>query len=236
MDEKIDLPKPLRVNWKKLAFYVIPAALIIGVLLSRLGTKKNQSEKDFVAATAAFTKWNHILDHESTELAQLEKAMKKHPELQARFDGGIGQGLLAAIAPKKAAPFIERSLSRAKRAYYSEYSKTSLKISQGHYKEALEEALHLKEKMVSDTGYWNKIEDKSALFAFTIMRIAILSQELGEKQQELSAWEEIKSYIQPEGNISPRHEGFKQLFAHFTVQETTLLDYIKTREEDLRRS
>lgn len=236
MDEEIDLPKPVTVNWKKVGLYVIPAVLIIGVLVSRIGTKKNQSEKDFVAATAAFTKWNHILDHESAELVQLEKAMKKHPELQACFDGAIGQSLLAATAPKEAAPFIQRSLSRAKRAYYSEYSMTSLKISQGLYKEALEEALHLKEKMASDTGYWDKIEGSSALFAFNIMRIATLSQQLGEKQQELSAWKEIKSHIQPEGNISPRHEGFKQLFTHFTVQETTLLDYIKTREEDLRRS
>lgn len=236
MDEEIDLPKPVMVNWKKIGLYVIPAALIIGVLVSRLGTKKNQSEKDFVAATTAFTKWNHILDHESVELAQLEKIMKKHPELQARFDAGIGQGLLAAIAPKEATPFIERSLSRAKRAHYSEYSKTSLKISQGCYKEALEEALQLKEKMASDSGYWERIEDSSALFAFNLMRIATLSQQLGEKQQELSAWKEIKSHAKPGGSNSSRHEGFKQLFTHFTVQETTLLDYIKTREEDLRRS
>ncbi|MCP5505567.1 MAG: hypothetical protein H7A38_01625 [Chlamydiales bacterium] len=233
MDEEIDLPKPVMVNWKKIGLYVIPAALVIGVLVSRLGTKKTQSEKDFVAATAAFTKWNHILNHESLELAQLEKMIKKHPELQARFDGAIGQSLLAAIAPKEATPFIVRSLGRTKKAYYGEYSKTSLKVSQGHYKEALEEALHLKEKMASDSDYWNKLGNSSALFAFNQMRIATLSQQLGEKEQELSAWKEIKSHIQSSGKNSPGHEGFKQLFSHFTVQEATLLDYIKTREEDL---
>lgn len=234
MEEEIDLPKPVMVNWKKIGIYVVPAALIVGVLVSKLGAKKTQSEKDFVTATSAFTKWSQILDQNGTELAQLEKIVKKHPELRAQYDAPVGQSLLAVIAPQEASPFIERSLQRTNQPYYSDYSKTSLKISQGRYQEALQESLSLKEKMLSDGSYWEKLDDSSSLFAFNLMRTAILSQQLGNKAEELSAWQEIKSYgapIKKDDKIG--QAGFKQLLTHFTVQETTLLDYIKTREEDL---
>lgn len=237
MDEKIDLPKPIMINWKKIGLYVIPVALIIGVLVSKLGIRKAQSEKDFVSATAAFTKWSQILDKNGEELAQLERMIKKHPELHAQYDAPVGQSLLAAIAPKEASPYIERALQRTKHPYYNEYSKTSLKISEGSYKEALQEALSLKEKMVADGEYWEKLEESSALFAFNLMRIAILSQQIGNKEEELSAWREIISYSSPTRKDDKIGQaGFKQLFTHFTVQETTLLDYIKAREEDLSRS
>lgn len=234
MDEEIDLPKPVMVNWKKIGVYVVPAALIIGVLVSKLGAKKTQSEKDFVTATAAFTKWSQILDQNGAELAQLEKIVKKHPELRAQYDAPVGQSLLAAIAPQEASPFIERTLQRTNQPYYSDYSKTSLKISHGSYQEALQESLSLKEKMLSDGEYWDKLDESSSLFAFNLMRIAVLSQQLGEKEKELSAWQEIKSYSDPiKKDDKIGQAGFKQLLTHFTVQETTLLDYIKTREEDL---
>lgn len=239
MEEDFDLPKPVTFNWKKVGLYALPAALIVGVLVSKLGTKKTQSEKDYVSATVAFTKWDQILDENGPELTQLEKIVKKHPELQAQYDAPVGQNLLAAIAPNEATPFIERSLNRTKNLYYEDYSKDSLKISQGKYDEALQGALTLKEKMLSDSQYWEKLEDNSALFAFNLMRIAILSQQTGNKEEELSAWQEIKSYAgmsqnDPQGE-KVGHAGFKQLFSHFSVQETTLLDYIKAREEDLRK-
>jgi hypothetical protein len=238
MDEEFELPMRASVDWKKIALYVLPAALIAGLLVAKLGTKKGRAEGDYVSATAAFTKWEKVLDQSGDEFAQLDKLVKKHPELHAHYDAPIGQNLLAAISPQEATPFIERTLDRTKQPYYSDYARTSLKISEGKYQEALGEAVNLKEEMLSDSAYWEKSKDNSALFAFNLMRIATISQQLKNDETELEAWSEIKQYGGWGKDSSPSkligHEGFKQLLSHFSVQETTLLDYIETREEELR--
>lgn len=237
MNKEIDLPKPMLLNWKKMALYVLPIALVAGALVAKLGTRKAQSEKDFIAGATAFTKWSKGLEQNGSELAQLEKIMKKHPELCAKYDALLGQSLIANIAPKQAMIYVDRALKRTNQPYYQEYSQTSLKITQESFEEALQEALSLKEKILLDQQYWARLDQSSALYAFNLLRIALLSQKKGDKASELSAWQEIKSY-----NTSPQKDnkigqfGFKQLFSHFTVQETTLLDYIKIREEDLRKS
>jgi hypothetical protein len=237
MNEEIDLPKPMLLNWKKVALYVVPIALVAGTLVAKLGTKKAQSEKDFIEGATVFTKWNKVLDQNGPELAQLENIMKKHPELCAEYDTLLGQSLIAIIAPKQAMTYVNRALKRTNPPYYQEYSQTSLKITQGSFEEALQEALSLKEKMLLDQQYWERLDQSSALYAFNLLRIALLSQKIGNEASELSAWQEIKSY-----NPSAKKDnkigqlGFKQLFTHFTVQEITLLDYIKIREEDLRKS
>lgn len=240
MNDEFNLPKRILFDWKKLALYVLPVALIAGVLVAKLGTKKGRAEGDFVSATAAFTKWDQILDQTSDEFSNLEKLVSKHPELHAHYDAPIGQNLLAAIAPKKAAPYIERTLKRTSQPYYSDYARTSLKISEGSYGEALDEARVLKEKLISDPTFWEKGKGSSALFAFNLMRIATLSRELSNRESELKAWREIKQYGGWEKGSQKSemigHVGFMQLQKHFSVQETTLLDYIKTREEELSKS
>lgn len=238
MDEELDLPRQVLVDWKKIAVYVLSAALIAGLLVAKLGTRKGRAEGDYVSATAAFTKWKQVLERNGDDFAKLSKLVKKHPELQARYDAPIGQYLLAAIAPQEAAPFIERTLLRTKQPYYSDYARTSLKISEKKYQEALDEALSLKDKMNSEPLYWEKSKDSSSLFAFNLMRIATLSQQLNQSETEIEAWKEIKDYGGWEKDEPPveliGHEGFKQLLSHFSVQETTLLDYIEAREEELR--
>ncbi len=234
MDEELDLPKRVLYDWKKLALYVLPAAIVAGILVAKLGTKKGRAEGDYVSATAAFTKWDQILDQKSDEFASLERLVKKYPELHAHYDAPIGQNLLAFIAPDKAAPYVERTLKRTNQPYYSDYARTSLKISEGNYAEALEEASSLREKIIEDP------KDHSVLLAFNLMRIATLSRELNNHERELEAWREIKRYGGwEEGIRNPeivKHEGFKELQKHFSVQETTLLDYIQAREEVLRKS
>ncbi len=238
MDEEFDLPQRVFVNWKKIGLYALPVALVAGLLVAKLGTKKGRAEGDYVSATAAFTKWEQVLDQDGDDFAKLEKLVKKHPELQAHYDASIAQALLAAISPQEATPFIERTLQRTQQPYYSDYARTSLKISEERYQEALDEALSLKDKMHSDSSFREKSKNHSALFAFNLLRIATLSEQLNHKESELEAWKEIKRCGGWDKESSPTnsigHEGFKQLLSHFSVQETTLLDYIEAREEELR--
>ncbi|MDJ0651914.1 MAG: hypothetical protein QNJ27_02765 [Simkaniaceae bacterium] len=238
MNKEYDLPWRVFVNGKKIGVYALSAALIAGLFIAKFEAKKERAKRDYVAATAAFTKWEQALDQGGSSLAKLKKLVEKHPELQAHYDPSIAQSLLANISPQEATPFIERTLQRTKQPYYIDYARTSLKIGEKRYQEALEEALSLKDKMASDSSFWEKSKKNSALFAFNLLRIATLNQQLNHKESELEAWTEIKQYGGWDQQHSPTdsmgHEGFKQLLSHFSRQETTLLDYIKAREEELR--
>ncbi|MCB1115126.1 MAG: hypothetical protein KDK71_01550 [Chlamydiia bacterium] len=234
MIEEIEIPKHKLINWKKVGWYVLPVALLVYGLVVKFGVGKAQLEKDYVAATVSFKKWNQILDSKDKEFIQLDKLVKKHPELQSHYDASVGQGLLAALSVNEASPYIERTIKRTNRPFYADFSKATLKMSQGKYREALQDSLNLREHMLSNIQQ----NDHSTLFAFNLLRIAILSQRLGAKDQELLAWQELKTHGGWAGEdqmVTPsKHAGFKQLLDHFTVQETSLLDYIQAREEDLK--
>lgn len=218
MDAEIDLPKPMLFDWKKILAYVIPIAVLAGIFVAKLGSRSGRAEHDFVSATRDFVKWDQVLNKKTEGLVALEGMFKKRPELKARYDAPIAQKLLSVKSAKSAAPYVERTLERTHQPYYSDYARTSLLVGEEKYGEALVEARALKEKLALE-------KESSALFAFNLLRIATLCQELGDRKGELAAWEEMK--------VSSGHEGFKQLLSHFSVQETTLLDYIKSREEDL---
>lgn len=236
---EVDLPQRLFFDWKKVLYYALPLVLILGLIVVKIGSRKGRAEADFVAATNAFLKWDQVLEKKGEDLASLQKLMKKHPELHAYYDPQIGQNFLAIHQAEEAAPYIERTLKRTQQPFYSDYAQTSLKISGGKYAEALKEAYALKENLLKEESFWRNGKEDSSLFAFNLMRIATLCQELGDYQGELAAWKEIKLYGGWDKDVSTDEKigqaGFKQLLSHFTVQETTLLDYIQAREEDISK-
>lgn len=232
-----DLPKPIFFNWKKVLYYALPALVVFGVVLVKIGSKKGRAEADYVAAHHAFLKWDQILEKNGEDFVNLQTLMQKHPELHTYYDSKIAHNLIALRDAKEAAPYVERTVKRTKQPYYSDYAQTSLKISGGYYTDALQEALLLKENLLKDENVWVKGENASSLFAFNLMRIATLYQELEDTPGELKAWQEIKHYG-GWSESSPaaekiRQAGFQQLLSHFTVQETNLLDYIQAREEEI---
>jgi len=192
---------------------------------------------DYVEAHNAFVRWDQEPEKEEGSLVRLQELMKKRPELRPRYDHQIGQNLLMLTDIDKASLYITQALERTKRPYYSDYAKTSLKISNGEYAEALTEARRLKETLLTDGE-----ETHSVLFAFNLMRIATLCQELEDTAGELTTWKEIKRYggwereedaSADEAAAVTQPRGFKQLLHHFTLQEVTLADYIREREEQI---
>jgi hypothetical protein len=236
MDLEIDLPKRVLFSWKKILMYALPVAVFAGLLIGKTHARSGRHEKDYVAATKSFTKWEEVLENRDRELVSLQKIMKSHPELHAHYDALIGQDFLASHSPNEAKPFVERALKRTDQPYFSDYAKTSMLIGEKKYEEAFEASNQLKEQMLGDDAFW-KSEKSSALFAFNLFRIAILSGQLKDSASEKLAWSELKRYGGWDGSSSPDpkigQEGFEQLLSHFTVQETSLLDYIAFREEDL---
>ena len=166
--------------------------------------------------------------------------MKKHPELKAEYEAKLAQDFIAVQESKKAREFGNKVIERTNQPYYRDYAQTSLLLSEQKFEDALEQALCLKRQMLADEAFWEKGQKTkgygSGLFAFNLMRIATLYQELGMKDRELEAWRDLKAFAgwnAPQKDVRIGQEGFQSLLHHFTVQDMTLLDYISAREAEL---
>ncbi len=90
-------------------------------------------------------------------LSNLEKPLKSHPELEAKFGTHIAQRLLSLGEVHKADPYAKAAIKRSQELtspYYSRFSKNTLLIAQGKYAAALEEAKRLKSELESDDAFW----------------------------------------------------------------------------------
>jgi len=226
-------PREVCKKWRKVAlYYVLPSLFIMSAFLLKLeGWRQGvHAERDYVTAKKAFLRWDQLPPEEGKEdFLILHKLLKKHPELHAYYDASIGQNFLALNNVQEATFYVEQTLKRTKQSYYSDYAQTSLMISRGEYGAALKRAQKLKNMLLENENHLIN----NAIFAFNLMRIAILCQELGENAEELEAWKEIKFYSNCEG--SRPNTGFDQLLRHFTVQEISLLDYILAREKEMQK-
>lgn len=224
-------------HWKKKACYLVLILLSIGLVVGNLVKSNAHFDQDYLLIKQIVAKWEQgepLLEENTLEL---KKLLKKYPDLSAQYDAFIGQTLLANFSTQEATPFIDRTLSRTGQPYFGDYGRTSLKISKGRYEEALQEAVDLKERVIKDKAFWEKSKEGSVLFAFNLMRIAVLNQQLQRWVEEQKAWQEVKQY--GAGKIvsfaeANKSDSFKEIFNHFSAQDTTLLDYIQTREEVLR--
>jgi len=231
----------LGIEYKKVFYIILLVFLVIALFVVQFGSRKEQSEKDYVAVANAFTTWAQILDTNDESFTQVKKLLIKHPELKAEYDPQIAQNLLIAGAEKEAKPFLDEILLRNSLPYYSDYSRTSFTIASKNYEKALDEAVSLKQSMLQDQNFLGALKEKqsygSNLFAFNLLRIATLHQALNHQNEENLAWKEFKQCAGWEKEDASMHkidkEGFNTLLSHFTIQDISLLDYIGAREKQL---
>jgi hypothetical protein len=206
------------------------AIIVVGVMVVFQGFKK-EPEADFLIAEMAFRRW------EKTSLAQLQTLLKKHPELHTKYDGPIARKLLASSEAGLAASFGKAALKRVKdlSPYHTHFSETSLLIGEGQLTEALAKAKELKNLIDSDTAFPGQ-KYGSILFAFNLLRIAMLEKTVGTKEGEKSAWQELKKHAgwSEEPFITKYDpEAFRLLAENFRSKEISLADYIRHREKFL---
>ena len=231
------------LDYKRFLIFIIPFFLIVFFLIFKMSVAKSKAEGDFLAAKAAFAKWNSDSKLDSVHLQTLKSVIKKHPELAAPYESQIIQKMLALGEEKKSRHYVENLLKRAANkpnSYYTKFSKTSLLIEQGERSVALERSVRLKEEMLSDNNFRQAaMRYGSTLFAFNLLRIAMLSQALEQSDKELVAWRELAEYAKWDnvGNEAPAihldPKAFDELLSHFTDKNLSLKDYIKYRETRL---
>jgi tetratricopeptide (TPR) repeat protein len=202
------------------------------------------NKSDYLEVGNAFSAWSADESRNPKIPKSLEQPLNRHPELEAKFGTSIAQRLLALGNVKKAGQYANAALKRARdltSPYYERFSRNTLLISQGKFDSALDEAKRMKADLEQDDGFWEGrdkfIRSGTALYAYNLVRIAALERELGSKEGELKAWEELVRNAgwkeQPANMKTYDPEAYSLLAKNFSQGDVSLLDYIEQRKKEL---
>lgn len=228
MNKKTQNEIPPEMGWKEnfLKFYFFHkqkvfqglfAVLAITILAITYATKEEGSS-GFLQAKTAFEQWKKTPESESLA-KEMERGLHKIPGFRRLFEAEIAQVCLShgqvERANEKAAPCISRLQEDF--PLHAAFAKASLLIEEKEYQKALEASVTLKERLEGSKEF-------VSLKGWNLVRLAFLHKQLQNSSGELAAWEEVKTFIQEEG------EGVNMGLGK---SDFSLADYIAHREHEL---
>ncbi len=223
----------IQSHGKTLLYAALGVILALFALFHVMARSRSAAPTDYAAAEAAYLSWVADASEGDPLLNDLKPLMDKHPELHAKYDPLLAQRLLLEKDPSYASNTLKRIDKEA--PYFSQFAHTSLLIAQGTFSSALEEAQKLKQALEADDLFWEKqsqaVRHGAILYAFNLVRIAMLAQKIGDAEGELLAWEE---WEKREGKTY-HPEALFLLEQVFREQDLSLSDYIAYRKADLKR-
>ncbi len=215
------------------------AAIALLILVYRLlsgGYEK--AEREYLEADRAFQIFTQNSQGNADPLTtkealkNLHAILQRHPELHAKYDGLIAQTLINRGEVDSAIGYTNLALARTdseSSPFYRDYSQTTLLIGERHYRDALKDALNLQQKMSEQLQVKEHLFG-DVLFAFNLLRIAALQQELDQKEAELASWEQWKEFVSKSNDSA-----LAQIMETLTVGNIALKDYIETRKAILKQ-
>lgn len=239
-------------HYGRYALFILLGLLVVLFFIYRLSSGGSEkAEKDYFNADREFQLFAKPILEETELLAstealnRLEAIMQRRPELHAKYDGLIAQTLIFRGEMSKASHFANLALTRTSsenQPYYTEYAQTTLLIGSQQYEEALMRSQELQRKM-TDTLAQSQDNPQRAfgdtLYAFNLVRIGMLQQQLGLSKDELKTWQEWEHFVQQkqginlEGMVSSAP--FEKQLSHFADKKISLLNYIEAREKTLQQ-
>jgi hypothetical protein len=155
----------------------------------------------YASGESAYAKWRAAPEDEAL-YQTMRGALQKTPALEKRYEAAIAQTLFDLGKTEEGLGLARNSLKRVdgETPFHTAYAAQTLLIQQGNYSEALKGALELQEKMdvLLDRTAWNahSLSGGSLLYAYNLLRIASLQQELGNQAGEQAAWAELETYFE----------------------------------------
>jgi len=239
----------LSKNGKNLAYGLMILLVLLFTFYRFSSRHTGKAEHDYLQASSDFNFFTRVNDAEDTGLVEdafqrLNLLMIKHTDLHAAYDGAIGQVLLNRNQAEAAQPYIERTLKRTKvddLPFYGDYGSTSLLIGLQKYGEALKMAETLQQKMAETIAKEPSSSKRlfgDELFALNLLRIAILQQQLGDKEGEWQSWQAWKKYAGLDAKadklpLDINAQAFQLVIQQLAAGSVSLPDYIAHREKDL---
>jgi hypothetical protein len=196
------------------------------------------SPGDYISAEKAFNELASEGPSARKEtLLKLQKILKQHPELHAKYDGRIAQNLLLSSHQGLAASFSKATERRIGdiSPYYKQFSNCSLLISEKKFADALTLSQSLKQSLDQDELFWKTkseiVRHGAVLYGYNLLRIASLQQMTGNAAGELEAWSAFKKaagWLDSEASLDP--ESFALISQNFQHNDVSLKDFIQYRE------
>lgn len=208
--------------------------LVAGWILYQSNTG---SPGDYLTAEKTFNEWS---GGRNEKLVKLQKLLKQHPELHAKYDGRIAQKLLLNSQQGLASSFSKATQKRIGEfsPYYSQFSNCSLLIGEKKFDEALAQSQSLKQALDQDEAFWKTnseiVKHGAVLYGYNLLRIAFLQQTVGNVSGELTAWKDYKreaGWLEsepPQKHLDP--ESFHLIGQNFQKNDVSLKDFIQYRE------
>lgn len=228
---KQEIHLPAIVTWlvkkKKQVIYSVGLAFFMGVLLYEYSPFFKQRNIALNSTEKAFMEWAHHSD--DLALANvLRQKMEKQPSLKPKYQGILLQHLMNR--QENVAEEAQEAIDRTKdlSLLYAVYANASLDIAKKDYAKALEKTLHLKEDLAV-SGHHN-----SLLTAHTLLRLASLYKEQGQRQEELSYWNALETLLsewQNSADYKNLHQKFTSGFAN--SKDIVFEDFILERKKAL---
>lgn len=212
-------------NGKTLVYIIVGLLALFFVIYRFSASKQQKTESDYFNAANYFSLLQRSGTNEEETLNKLNDIIQRHPELHAQYDGPIAQQLLNENKVADAMNYADGSLKRITKdnlPLYKDFASTSLLISEKKYKDALERSKILQQNSLANASEYKN----NYLEALNLLRIAILYQELGQKQEELNAWNELTNYLTTTST---------QLIKPLTFGKVSLADYIEHRKNILKQ-
>jgi hypothetical protein len=195
------------------------------------------SPGDYLAAERTFNEWS---GDRNEKLVKLQKLLKQHPELHAKYDGRIAQKLLLSSQEGLAASFLKAAQKRIGEfsPYYTQFSNCSLLIGEKKIDEALSQSQTLKQALDQDAAFWKTnseiVRHGAILYGYNLLRIAFLQQMVGNAPGELAAWKDFKreaGWLESEPPLRQLDpESFHLIGQNFQKNDVSLKDFIQYRE------
>ncbi len=219
------------------------AVVLIGYRFA--SSSQKSSATDFFRAEKEFAVLQSDsadLSEKKTALTDLTRILQRQPDLHAKYDGLIAQELLNQGNILEAQKYADLALLRTKRddlPFYADYTNITMMIAKEDYRGALASTQELKQKMIVNAELAKEESSERSfgdvLFAFNLMRSALLNQKIGDREAELNDWRELKQYARlsdqapPTDAFSP--QAFYSLLHQFEEGRSTMLSYIEQREK-----
>lgn len=224
----------LETNGKSLLVLLGVCLVLLFVIYRFVSGNNTQAQSDYIESVKQYALFQKNGDLEALKI--LDNILLARPELHAKYDGLLAQKLLNLGEVQKAETYAKPMFARLQEKDiqgYEEFSSISLLISQENYKEALAKSQQLKQKLLSDaTSLGEKRNFGDFLFAYNLLRTAMLESKAGTPEKEREAWSEWKTYAKASANsASIKAASFYTLSSLFEEGAVTLDTYIHSRAE-----
>lgn len=217
---------------KQISYGALLFCLFLIFLYRLIASQTAKAEENYLAMATVASIVNNPdapAEKRAVALADLRRLLESSPNLQAKYDGLIAQQLILEKKIDEAKPYIEQTFSRVKgedSPYYIDYSKTSIALASGKKEEALKEAYLLHDKMLQVAPADRSVQFGGVLYAFNLIRIALLEKDFQNKDAEKKAWQELQQMSDSTSPVQISKQDFQRVMTHFD-NEGAKLDLYK---------